>query len=50
LAALIAQILIIVSAAGAFAWLITTSGFAGKLVAPVDSMGCKRGACCWSST
>ena len=38
-AALIAQILIIVSAAGAFAWLITTSGFPGRLVALVDSVG-----------
>ena len=37
--ALIAQILIIVGAAGAFAWLITTSGFPGKLVAFVDHMG-----------
>jgi C4-dicarboxylate transporter, DctM subunit len=34
--ALIAQILIIVGAAGAFAWLITTSGFPGKLIAFVD--------------
>ena len=38
-AALIAQILIIVSAAGAFAWLITTSGFPGKLIAFVDQLG-----------
>ena len=38
-AALIAQILIIVSAAGAFAWLITTSGFPGKLIAFVDHLG-----------
>jgi len=37
-AALIAQVLIIVSAAGAFAWLITTSGFSGRLVAFVDSL------------
>jgi C4-dicarboxylate transporter, DctM subunit len=37
--ALIAQILIIVSAAGAFAWLITTSGFPGKLIAFVDHLG-----------
>jgi C4-dicarboxylate transporter, DctM subunit len=34
--ALIAQILIIVGAAGAFAWLITTSGFPAKLIAFVD--------------
>jgi C4-dicarboxylate transporter, DctM subunit len=38
-AALIAQILIIVSAAGAFAWLITTSGFPGKLIAFVNQLG-----------
>ena len=38
-AALIAQILIIVGAAGAFAWLITTSGFPGKLIAFVDHLG-----------
>jgi C4-dicarboxylate transporter, DctM subunit len=37
--ALIAQILIIVSAAGAFAWLITTSGFPAKLIAFVDHLG-----------
>jgi C4-dicarboxylate transporter DctM subunit len=37
-AALIAQVLIIVSAAGAFAWLITTSGFSAQLVAFVDSL------------
>jgi len=37
--ALIAQILIIVSAAGAFAWLVTTSGFPGKLVAFVQDLG-----------
>jgi C4-dicarboxylate transporter, DctM subunit len=37
--ALIAQILIIVGAAGAFAWLITTSGFPGKLVSFVDHLG-----------
>ncbi len=37
-AALIAQILIIVSAAGAFAWLITTSGFPAMLVALVDGL------------
>jgi len=37
--ALIAQILIIVGAAGAFAWLITTSGFPGKLIAFVDHLG-----------
>src|SRR5215211_4856585 len=37
-AALIAQVLIIVSAAGAFAWLITTSGFSSRLVAFVDSL------------
>jgi C4-dicarboxylate transporter DctM subunit len=36
--ALIAQILIIVSAAGAFAWLVTTSGFPGKLVAFVQDL------------
>ena len=34
-----AQVLIIVSAAGAFAWLITTSGYPAKLVAFVK--GCK---------
>jgi C4-dicarboxylate transporter, DctM subunit len=37
-AALIAQVLIIVSAAGAFAWLITTSGFSAQLVAFVDGL------------
>ena len=37
--ALIAQILIIVSAAGAFAWLVTTSGFPAKLVAFVQDLG-----------
>jgi C4-dicarboxylate transporter DctM subunit len=37
--ALIAQILIIVATAGAFAWLITTSGFPTKLVAFVDDLG-----------
>jgi C4-dicarboxylate transporter DctM subunit len=35
-ARIIAQILIIVSAAGAYAWVITTSGFPGKLV---DAIG-----------
>ena len=34
----IAQILIIVGAAGAFAWLITTSGFPPKLIAFVDQL------------
>jgi C4-dicarboxylate transporter DctM subunit len=38
-AALIAQILIIVSAAGAFAWLITTSGFPAKLIGFVQDLG-----------
>jgi C4-dicarboxylate transporter, DctM subunit len=38
-AALIAQILIIVSAAGAFAWLITTSGFPTTLIAFVEHLG-----------
>ncbi len=37
-AALIAQVLIIVSAAGAFAWLITTSGFSTRLIAFVDGL------------
>jgi C4-dicarboxylate transporter DctM subunit len=37
-AALIAQILVIVSAAGAFAWLITTSGVPAKLIAFVGSL------------
>jgi C4-dicarboxylate transporter, DctM subunit len=37
--ALIAQILIIVGAAGAFAWLITTSGYPAKLIAFVDHLG-----------
>ena len=36
-ALLISQVLIIVAAAGAFAWLVTTSGFPGKLVAFVSS-------------
>ncbi len=46
--ALIAQILIIVSAAGAFAWLITTSGFPAKLVAFVQDLGTRpSGCCCW---
>jgi C4-dicarboxylate transporter DctM subunit len=34
----ISQILIIVSAAGAYAWLITTSGFPAKLVAMIDAL------------
>lgn len=38
-ATLSAQVLIIVSAAGAFAWLITTSGFPARLVAEVSSWG-----------
>ena len=38
-ATLSAQVLIIVSAAGAFAWLITTSGLPAKLVAEVGSWG-----------
>lgn len=37
-AALIAQIMVIVAAAGAYSWLITTSGFPTKLVAFVDSL------------
>jgi C4-dicarboxylate transporter DctM subunit len=37
-AALIAQILIIVSAAGAFSWLVTTSGFPSRLVGYIDSL------------
>lgn len=37
-AALIGQILIIVSAAGAFAWLITTTGLPASFVALVDSL------------
>jgi C4-dicarboxylate transporter, DctM subunit len=37
-AALIAQVLIIVAAAGSFAWLVTTSGFPAKLVAFVNSL------------
>jgi C4-dicarboxylate transporter DctM subunit len=37
-AALSAQVLIIVSAAGAFAWLITTSGYPAQLIAFVDSL------------
>jgi C4-dicarboxylate transporter, DctM subunit len=41
-AALIAQILIIVAAAGAFAWLITTSGLPAKLVAFVDTLGLSK--------
>jgi C4-dicarboxylate transporter, DctM subunit len=36
---LIAQILIIVAAAGAFAWLVTTSGIPAKLIEFVDSLG-----------
>jgi C4-dicarboxylate transporter DctM subunit len=36
-AVLVSQILVIVSAAGAFAWLITTSGVPAKLIAFVDS-------------
>jgi C4-dicarboxylate transporter DctM subunit len=36
---LIAQILIIVAAAGAFAWLITTSGLPNRLIAFVDGLG-----------
>jgi C4-dicarboxylate transporter DctM subunit len=35
---LIAQIMVIVAAAGAYSWLITTSGFPTKLVAFVDSL------------
>jgi C4-dicarboxylate transporter DctM subunit len=37
-AGLIAQVLLIVAAAGAFSWLITTSGFSARLVAYVDSL------------
>ena len=37
-AALIAQIMVIVAAAGAYSWLITTSGFPGKLVAFIDGL------------
>jgi C4-dicarboxylate transporter DctM subunit len=37
-AMLSAQVLIIVSAAGAFAWLITTSGYPAKLVAFVEAL------------
>jgi C4-dicarboxylate transporter DctM subunit len=37
-AALSAQVLIIVSAAGAFAWLITTSGYPAKLVGFVEGL------------
>jgi C4-dicarboxylate transporter DctM subunit len=41
-AALIAQIMIIVSAAGAFAWLITTSGLPPKLVGFVTDLGLSK--------
>jgi C4-dicarboxylate transporter, DctM subunit len=41
-AALIAQILIIVSAAGAFAWLITTSGLPTNLVGFVSGLGLSK--------
>ncbi|MDB5651167.1 MAG: hypothetical protein JWL62_2687, partial [Hyphomicrobiales bacterium] len=37
-AVLVGQIMIIVAAAGAYAWFITTSGFAGSLVATIASM------------
>jgi len=37
-AALSAQVLIIVSAAGAFGWLITTSGYPAQLIAFVDGL------------
>ena len=37
--ALVGQIMVIVAAAGAYSWLITTSGFPMKLVAFVDSLG-----------
>jgi C4-dicarboxylate transporter, DctM subunit len=37
-AALSAQVLVIVSAAGAFAWLITTSGYPAQLIAFVSSL------------
>lgn len=37
-AALVGQIMIIVSAAGAYAWFITTSGFANTLVETITSM------------
>ena len=36
---LIAQIMIIVAAAGAYSWLITTSGFPARLIAFVDGLG-----------
>jgi C4-dicarboxylate transporter DctM subunit len=36
---LIAQIMIIVAAAGAYSWLITTSGFPGRLIAFIDGLG-----------
>src|SRR5262249_30624110 len=37
-ARVIAQILVIVSAAGAYSWVITTSGFPAKLVASIASL------------
>jgi C4-dicarboxylate transporter DctM subunit len=36
---LIAQIMIIVAAAGAYSWLITTSGFPAKLISFIDGVG-----------
>lgn len=36
---LIAQIMIIVAAAGAYSWLITTSGFPAKLISFIDGIG-----------
>jgi C4-dicarboxylate transporter DctM subunit len=36
---LIAQIMIIVAAAGAYSWLITTSGFPAKLISFIDGLG-----------
>ena len=52
---LISQILIIVTGAGVYSWLMTTSGIPQQLIAAVERCICRRGrrccssmsACCW---
>ena len=50
LTVLIAQIMIIVSAAAAYAWLITTSGVAQALSPTFRASACRPGCCCSRST
>lgn len=46
-AALIAQIMVLVAAAGAFGWLVATSGFPAHLVSSSTASNSSRGCCCW---